>query len=70
LPGAAGLDKLSEHDFRLTLDQSLIATMDGQARWATRQGLVPAGHPSDNLLHSIEPSLLRKAVPGSVSLVQ
>ena len=70
LQGNDGLDKLLEHVFRLTLEQSLIATMDGQARWAIRQGLVQNSGNPGNLLRSIEPSLLRKAVPGAVSLVQ
>jgi len=74
LNGDASLANLTEHDFRLTLEQSLIATMDGQARWAARQGFAPAGPNSGslpgNLLRSIDPTLLRKAVPGAVSLVQ
>lgn len=70
LPGEAGSENLSDNDFRLVLEQSLITTMDGQARWARGQGLVPSGASPGNLLRSIEPSLLRKAVPGSVSLVQ
>lgn len=70
LQGEHGADKLSENDFKLVLEQSLIATMDGQARWATRQGLVSSSGNPANLLRSIEPSLLRKAVPGAVSLVQ
>ena len=70
LKGAIGLENLSEYDFRLTLDQSLIATIDGQARWAMRIGLVPSSGGPGNLLRSIEPALLRKAVPGAVSLVQ
>lgn len=64
-----GLENLFEHDFHLTLEQSLIATMDGQARWAVRQGVVRSSGPG-NLLRSIEPALLREAVPGAVSLVQ
>ena len=61
---------LAEHDFHLSLDQSLIATMDAQARWATGQGLLPHTARTGNLLHSIEPSLLRTAAPESVNLVQ
>jgi len=66
----AGLDTLADTDFRLTLEQSLITTMDGQARWAARQGIVPSVGSPGNLLRSIEPALLRKAVPGAVNLVQ
>ncbi len=60
---------LSEHDFNLRLPQSLIATMEAQARWAQRQGLgrLPGG--PGGVMRSIEPSLLRRAAPGSVELV-
>lgn len=67
LGGSPG--KLAEHDFSLRLDQSLIATMDAQARWAVRQGLAPSRRRPDNLLRSIEPAPLRKAAPGAVALV-
>lgn len=70
LRGGEAPGNLAEHDFKLTLDQSLIATMDAQARWAVRQGLAPSGRKSDNLLGSIEPGPLRKAAPGAVALVQ
>jgi NitT/TauT family transport system substrate-binding protein len=71
LQGEAGVDKLEEHDFSLTLQQSLVATMEGQARWAERQGQlsVPGQRPA-NLLQYIEPALLRRTVPGAVSLVR
>jgi ABC-type nitrate/sulfonate/bicarbonate transport system substrate-binding protein len=68
LQGDPGLDSLAEHDFKLTLEQTLIATMEGQARWALRQG-----HAQDlpgNLLRSIESSLLLQAAPDAVSLVR
>ena len=71
LQGEAGVDKLEEHDFSLTLQQSLVATMEGQARWAERQGQAAApGQRPANLLRYIEPALLRQAVPGAVSLVR
>lgn len=70
LQGGVGKVDISDHVFKLTLEQSLIATMDGQARWAVRQGHVQSGGTTGNLLRSIEPSLLGKAVPGSVSLVR
>lgn len=60
---------MAEHDFRLRIDQTLIATMDSQARWAAHAGLVPPGRRPGNLLRAIEPALLRKAVPGAVDLV-
>ena len=60
---------LAEHDYRLSLGQSLITTMDGQARWAAGKGLMP-GAKGGNLLRCIEASLLRAAAPESVNLVQ
>jgi ABC-type nitrate/sulfonate/bicarbonate transport system substrate-binding protein len=64
-----GSTGLAEHDFSLALDQSLIATMEGQARWAGLQGrLPPWGPASGNLLRFVEPSFLRQAVPGAVGL--
>lgn len=67
--GGSSPGRLAEHDFSLKLDQSLIATMDAQVRWAVRQGLAPSRRRPDNLLHSIEPAPLRKAAPGAVALV-
>lgn len=66
LAAAAG----AEHDFRLRLDQSLITTMDSQARWALREGLVDAARPPATLLQAVEAGPLRKAVPGAVNLLQ
>lgn len=68
MQGETGLDDMAGLDFNLTLTQSLIATMDGQARWAVRQGLALEGQGSGNLLRSIDAASLRKAVPGAVSL--
>lgn len=59
-----------EHDFRLRIDQSLITTMDGQARWAVREGLVDARRPPARLLQAIEVAPLRKVAPGAVNLLQ
>jgi NitT/TauT family transport system substrate-binding protein len=61
---------LLEHDFRIRLDQSLVSTMDGQSRWAASQGMVGAASRPANLLHSIEPALLRTVAPGAVGLVR
>lgn len=69
LPAEAGAVSLAEHDFRLGLDQPLVATMEGQARWARQQGLMVTPSAPTNMLQSIEPSLLRRAVPGAVTLL-
>lgn len=60
---------MKEHDYRIRLDQSLISTMEEQARWAIREGLAEAGQRPRSLMHTIEPALLRKASPHAVSLV-
>jgi ABC-type nitrate/sulfonate/bicarbonate transport system substrate-binding protein len=60
---------LKEHDYRIRLDQTLISTMEEQARWAVREGLVDARQRPASLMHAIEPALLRKAYPRAVSLV-
>jgi ABC-type nitrate/sulfonate/bicarbonate transport system substrate-binding protein len=59
-----------DFDFRLALDQSLISTLEGQARWALREGHVPAGRKTPNFLHVIEPGPLRRAVPGAVTTLK
>ena len=69
LPAEAGAGNIAEHDFRLGLDQPLVSTMEGQARWARQQGLARSSLAPANLLQSIEPALLRRAVPGAVTLV-
>jgi NitT/TauT family transport system substrate-binding protein len=61
---------LAAHDYSLNLDQSLVSTMESQARWALRSGQVTKGDNSVNLLRAIDPALLRGAVPGAVTLVQ
>ena len=62
--------QLREHDFRLRLDQTLVVTMDNQARWAVHAGLAEPRRSPGNLLRAIEPSLLARAVPGAVELVR
>ncbi|MCR5885092.1 NrtA/SsuA/CpmA family ABC transporter substrate-binding protein [Rhizobacter sp. J219] len=70
IDAAAAAAQLKEHDYRIRLDQSLISTMEEQARWAIREKLVDARQRPASLLQAIEPSLLRRASPRAVSLVQ
>jgi ABC-type nitrate/sulfonate/bicarbonate transport system substrate-binding protein len=51
-------------DYRLGLDQSLITTLEAEARWALREGHVTGGQRVPNYLRFIEPTPLRKAMPG------
>jgi ABC-type nitrate/sulfonate/bicarbonate transport system substrate-binding protein len=56
-------------DYRLGLDQSLITTLEAEARWAVREGHV-ATAPIPNYLRFVEPAPLRKAVPGQAPILQ
>lgn len=67
---AQAASHLAAHDYSLNLDQSLVSTMESQARWALRTGQVEKGGSAVNLLRAIDPSLLKIAVPGAVTLVQ
>jgi ABC-type nitrate/sulfonate/bicarbonate transport system substrate-binding protein len=61
---------LREHDFRVRMDQSLSNTMDSQARWAVREGHVPAKSKPEDLMSVAEPALLRKLAPNAVTIVR
>jgi len=52
--------------FRLSLEQSLITTMESEARWAQREGHVPAGRPRPNVLTLIYPGPLKSVRPAAV----
>lgn len=62
----ASFDDMS---FRIELDQSLIATLERQSRWAQREGLVPAG-PVPDYLARVRSGPLRSIAPRAVSLVE
>ena len=49
---------ISDFDFRLRLDQSLIATLEAESRWALREGLVAPG-PMPDYLERIRSEPLR-----------
>jgi len=51
--------------FRLSLDQSLVTTMEGEIRWAQREGHVAEGA-RPNVLNLIQPGPLRAVDPGAV----
>ena len=54
-----------DFNYRMSLDQSLLSTIEGEARWAIREGHVPAESKTPNYLQFIEAGPLRKAVPGA-----
>ncbi len=58
-----------DFDYRLSLDQPLVSTMEGQARWALREGQVPPGSRVPNLLRLVAPGPLRQVDPAAVTLV-
>jgi NitT/TauT family transport system substrate-binding protein len=49
--------------YRLSLEQSLVSTMEGEARWAMREGHVAADRRAPNYLDYVEAGPLRKAAP-------
>ena len=51
--------------FRLSLDQALLTTMDGEVRWAQREGHV-AGQARPNVLTLIHPGPLKAVKPAAV----
>jgi NitT/TauT family transport system substrate-binding protein len=60
----------NDFDYRLSLDQPLISTLEGQARWAIREGHVPRDRRISNFLRYVAPDPLRKAEPAAVTLVR
>ena len=56
--------------YRMSLDQSLVTTMEGEARWALREKQVNMSKRNPNFLDLVAPEALRKAVPGAVMLVK
>jgi ABC-type nitrate/sulfonate/bicarbonate transport system substrate-binding protein len=70
VPPAVAASAMADQDFRVRLDQSLVTTMQSQARWARRSGLVHGGAPAVDLLRAIEPGPLRAVAPQAVGLVQ
>jgi len=57
-------------DYRLGLDQSLITTLEAEARWALREGHVAPGQVIPNYLRFVEPAPLRRALPGEAAILQ
>lgn len=53
--------------YRLSLDQSLVSTMEGVARWARRGGHVAGDAKVPNYLDFVEAGPLRTAVPTALS---
>lgn len=59
----------SDYEFRVTLEQSLIAHLEAESRWALREGLVPRG-PLPDYLPMFRPAALRQVDRRAVSIVK
>lgn len=57
-----------DYRFKLSLNRTLPRTMEGQARWAMREGHVDSALTQPNYNAYVYPGLLKKADPGAVSL--
>ena len=57
------------YTYRLSLDQSLLTTLEGEARWARQEGLVK-GEKSPNYLNFIYANPLVKVRPSAVSIMR
>jgi NitT/TauT family transport system substrate-binding protein len=57
----------SSFSYRLSLDQSLVSTMEGEARWALREGHVRTDRRMPNYLDYVAPGPLLKAVPTALA---
>lgn len=58
----------TDYRFKLSLNRSLLRTMEGQARWAIREGHVDPTLTQPNYNAYLYPGLLKKADPGAVLL--
>lgn len=63
------IDKIfDDYRFRLSLNRSLPRTMEGQGRWALREGHVPSNLPQPNYTSFLYPAFLKTVDPSAVSL--
>ena len=56
-------------DYALSLDQSLLLSLDDQTRWAMKRGLIPAGE-VPNYLDAMDARPLSLAQPAAVKLIR
>lgn len=59
---------MESEDYRVRLDQSLVTTMQSQARWAVRRA--GGGRPSVDVLRAIDPAPLQRIDATAVGLVR
>jgi NitT/TauT family transport system substrate-binding protein len=71
LPLAVAAGVMENQDYRVRLDQTLVATMQSEARWAVRTGVMEStALRGVDLLRTIDPQPLRRLDPGAVGFVQ
>jgi len=71
LAPAVAATLMEGQDYRVRLDQSLVTTMQGEARWAARSGgSSGAGAAAVDVLRSIDPAPLRRVDAAAVGLVR
>jgi NitT/TauT family transport system substrate-binding protein len=58
----------SDLGFRMQLSQSLVASLEGQARWAIHSGYAPG--PATNYLDYIRQDVLSDAIPGAAAIAR
>lgn len=67
---AAAMDAMwSDYDFSLSLHQSLIGSLETQARWAIREGLLPGAKMPD-FLDYVDTTALQTLFPRAVSIIK
>lgn len=57
-------------DYRMSLDQSLLSMLEGEARWALREGHVAPGKRMPDFLGLMHPEPLRQALPSAVTFMK
>ena len=68
LPPVLSATAMDNEDYRVRLDQSLVTTMQSEARWAARTAGV--SRTSVDMLRAIDPAPLRRVDAAAVGLVQ
>ena len=59
-----------DYRYQLSLNQSLLSTLEGQVRWAIREGHVPPASQMPSLLQFIDLGPMKKAMPDVPTLVK
>lgn len=63
-------EQLKAYEFRLTLDQNLLSSLEAQSRWAAREGLVEPAAPPPDYLDLMRTGPLQALDPRAMTLVK